>query len=228
MRGQFSWTVGPDLRGWRGGLLRVQPSRRSGPAIWQAHVTDDGQRRVIIHGDRPSWNWFGGDVVPGCRIWAAICAAAARESFTGIGWSHGTGDRCQAARARYFPVESGRHAEAEPYLLDWAAGEIRSPLRPPLRISQKQADIFYLLDKHLGRFVSTERLISRIWSRGDEPGHPEVTLRTHIAALRIRVQPLGLVIESRRDYGYRLTFRMAHWPPMTGAASPMPAVEELP
>lgn len=210
MRGQFSWTVGPDARGFRGGLLSVRPSRRAGSALWQAHVTDDGQQRLVIHGD-PSL--LGANALArDHRLWPIICAAAARERFIGIGWKPGPEDAEAAEMPRYVPLDPGLYPEAEPYELDWEMGEIRSPFRPPLALSPTQADIFYLLDKRIGRFISTERLIARLWSRGDEPGHPEVTLRTHMTALRHRLEPLGLRIESRRNHGYRLTFGVTRHP----------------
>lgn len=206
MRGQFCWTVGPDLKGWRGGLLQVRAAHGSGPVLWQAHVTDDGERRMIIHGERPLWSGAGGGAgTPDHLLWAAICAAAVKVGFTAIGWNNGVADGHEDSRPRFVPVDRGLKATAGPYQLDWQAGEIRSPLRPPLRLSRTQADIFYLLDRHMGEYITTDRLISRLWSRNDEPGRPQVTLRSHMTALRTRLRPLGLTIESRRDYGYRLT-----------------------
>ena len=72
------------------------------------------------------------------------------------------------------------------------------------KLTKKEAQVFALLIKHSGRFISKERIINSIWGtyRGIEPNNIDVHIH------HLRKSPLlkksGLAIETRRGVGYCL------------------------
>lgn len=199
MYARLTWTVGPDKAGFRGGIARVHPSARSADYVFDSHIVDEAGGVLVFHGA----DALGASRAHALGIWRALYDAAVAEGFLAVGW-----DRLMPGGAkarRVYRLEPGRVPQGEPYVFDWAAGEIRTPHRA-IALSPAEADLFYLLDQHIERYVPVDRLILRLWPDGREPACALQTIRALVYRLRGKFAAAGLWIEGRAGSGYRLRF----------------------
>lgn len=106
---------------------------------------------------------------------------------------------------KYYPqAEQGRRIEIGRFVIDAAEHVARIDERA-VELSQREFELALMLFENVGRIVSKDALIKRIWGGVDR--RYDATLATYVSKLRSALELRshnGLVISTIYNHGYRL------------------------
>lgn len=113
--------------------------------------------------------------------------------------------RMQAQLRKYYPEAQGaKRIEVGDYVLDATARVVTAKGRS-VELGQREFDIAVMLFSNIGRIVSKDVLLKKIWGNVDRKLDP--TLATYVSKLRTQLvlrAKNGLVVSTIYNYGYRL------------------------
>ncbi|EDT38114.1 response regulator transcription factor [Burkholderia ambifaria] len=113
--------------------------------------------------------------------------------------------RVNAQARKYYPqAQRAKRVEVGKFAFD-AGAHVATIDGVPVELSQREFDLALMLFEGVGRIVSKDMMIKRIWGKVDRKY--DATLATYVSKLRssLELRPKnGLVITTVYNYGYRL------------------------
>lgn len=113
--------------------------------------------------------------------------------------------RVSAQARKYYPeTQRAKVVEVGKFALDTSA-HVATVDGEPVELSQREFDLALLLFESVGRIVSKDMMIKRVWGVVDRKY--DATLATYVSKVRrsLGLRPMnGLVISTIYNYGYRL------------------------
>lgn len=79
-----------------------------------------------------------------------------------------------------------------------------APELSELVLPMKRAEVLLRLQQANGAIVTADQLIEAVWDAEDEPETARNLVHGHIHKLNLEIAPMGWMIKSMRNQGYRL------------------------